>query len=690
MNSVGRIGAFLIGFSRRESTVLLVAAVGIGMLSGVAYLLFSGLIELISRLLLGTGTDGVVEGFRALPLPLRILLPLAGVAAGGFLIRYFSKESAGTGVGLLLKTIRLKNGILPHALAPFKLVTAALSIACGAPLGLEGPVIVISSSIGSSVGQALKVGYSRMKLLLGCGSAAGLAVAFNAPIAGTIFAVETVMGNYAIGTLTPVVVAAATASFFGAYFLPGHEALPFSRIAQTYGADTVSSTAIHSVTEISLYLALGIICALLGVALIKATAALTARFEPLKKRIPEYLHAPLILLPFALVVPFVPSIFGLGRDVMVDAFAWGPWLLMGIALLKLVFLPLAFSSGASGGIFFPILFVGFVFGLGFGKLMPLLLSDLPVGSAYSFAVVGTGALLGAATQEPITSFLLVFELTRDYTILPALMLATVVSVFMSRTLSSASIYNYQLMQEGILPHAAEETSLMHETKVEVCYKKDCVTAAPHEPLSAVVDRMREKERFEAYVVDERGKYLGTINAVLTSAREVEYGLISPVVVANDLVNTSFPTVRPGDSIAQAMRKTAEYDVIEIPVIGDDGTLLGCIHEHDIIAFYEREILSKSHLVKMVGQHEEQGQQQIRLTGEFVIETIPAHGTLVGRNLIELKLRQRFGVQVLAVREKGNERGIIEPERQLGEGDTLIVAARREDIAAFRAAVSAGE
>ncbi|HOW52606.1 MAG TPA: chloride channel protein [bacterium] len=685
MNSVGRIGAFLIGFSRRESTVLIIAAVGIGMFSGMAYLLFSGLIELLSRLLLGVATSDAVNGFRALPLPLRILLPLAGVSAGGFLIRYFSKESAGTGVGLLLKTIRLKNGILPHLLAPFKLVTAALSIACGAPLGLEGPVIVISSSIGSSVGQLLKVGYSRMKLLLGCGSAAGLAVAFNAPIAGTIFAVETVMGNYAIGTLTPVVVAAATASFFGAYFLPGHEALPFSRIAQIYGADAVSSTAIHSATEIFLYLALGIICALMGVALIKATAAVTDRLEPIKKRIPEYLHAPLILLPFALVVPFVPSLFGLGKDVIVDGFAWGPWVLVGIALLKLVFLPIAFSSGASGGIFFPILFVGFIFGLGFGKLMPLIFFDLPVGSAYSFAAVGTGALLGAATQEPITSFLLVFEITRDYTILPALMLATVVSVFISRSLSSVSIYNYQLVREGIMTDAGEETSLMHETKVEVCYKKDCVRAAPHEPLSAVVDRMREMERFEAYVVDADGRYLGAINAVLTSSREVQYGLISPVVVANDLINTAFPTVRPGDSIAQAMRKTAEYDVIEIPVVSDDGKLLGCIHEHDIIAFYEREILSKAHLVKMVGQHEEQHQHQIRLAGDFVIETITAQGELVGRNLIELKLRQRFGVQVLAVREKGSERGIIEPERLLAAGDTLIVAGRREEMAALRAA-----
>ncbi len=682
MNPLTRAGSLFVGFSKRESTILIVAAVLIGVLAGAAYWLFVVLIEAISRLAVGAETGGAVSAFSRLPLPARFFLPLAGVLVAGLAIRYLSPESAGSGISLLLKAIRRHNGVLPYLLAPCKMFTAAITIACGAPLGLEGPVIVISAGIGSSVGRILRIGFSRMKLLLGCGAAAGLAVAFNAPIAGIIFAVETVMGSYTIGTLTPVVVAAVTASFFGAWVMPGHQSLPLAHIAERFGAATVSTRPMGSGWEIVLYLALSLSLALFGVFLIRATRFLAERFDPLKEKLPAYLHTPLLLLPFVLVVPFVPSIFGLGRDVMTDAFSWAPALLLGIALLKLALLPFAFSSGASGGIFFPLIFVGFSFGMGSGKLALMALPETTTGIPYGFAVVGCGALLGAATQEPITSFLLVFELTRDYAVLPALMLGTVTSVLVSKMLSSVSLYNYQLAIEGIETTNTEETSLMHETKVAVCYQKDCVTAFPHESLVTVVDRMREKERFEAYVIDEKGIYLGAINAVLTSAREVRYGLISPLVVAQDLVNPDFPRVRPGDSLAAAMRRMAEYDVVELPVVENDGRLLGCIHEHDIIAFYEREILAKAHLVKMVGLRSEHDDAKIRLSEEFVIDTVPVSHGIAGKNIVQLDLRRRYGIQVLAVRERGEDRGTVDPERLLEEGDILVVAGRRDCVAAF--------
>jgi len=685
MNRLTRISSLFIGLSRRESILLIIAAVAIGLCAGVAYWLFAMLIEAVSRVVVGAGTNSAVEAFSRLSLPVKIFLPLGGVAVAGVVIHYLSPESAGPGIAFLLKAIRRNNGILPYLLAPAKLFTSAVTIACGAPLGLEGPVIVIGAGIGSSVGRLFRIGFSRLKMLLGCGAGAGLAVAFNAPLAGTIFAVETVMGSYTIGTLTPVVVAAVSASFAGAYLLPGHQSLPFAEIAERFGSAALKTRPIGSGWEIVLYVALALLLSLLGVALIRTTAFLTERFEPIKSRIPAYLHTPLFLVPFALTVPFVPALFGLGKDVMVDAFSWGPWLLIGIALLKLSFLPISFSSGASGGIFFPILFVGFVFGLGVGSLAGLALPETDVGMPYGFAIVGSGALLGAATQEPITSFLLIFELTRDYTILPALMLGTVISVLVSKLLSPISLYNYQLAREGLLPDGDEESTLMHETTVEACYRKDCVTALPHESLITVVDRMREKERFEAYVIDENGRYLGAINAVLTSAREVKYGLISPLVIAQDLINSSFPVVRLTDNLATAMQYMAEYDVVELPVVAHDRSLIGCIHEHDIVAFYEREVIGKAHLVKMVGQRGELRETQVRLADEFVIETVRVQGDIVGKSLVGLDLRRRYGVQVLAVREKGRDRSVIDPERVLAPDDTLIVAGRRDAVNAFKKA-----
>ncbi|MBQ4439461.1 chloride channel protein, partial [bacterium] len=189
----------------KEGTFLIFAAVLIGILAGCAFLCFNWLIDALSRLFIGAPTMAAVERFKELPLWYKFVLPLAGVFISGFIIKYICRESGGAGFGFLLKTLKKNNGIMPPKLSIFKMITSALSIATGVPLGNEGPIIVIGSTIGSSIGQFLSMPISRIKLFVGCGAAAGLAVAFDAPIAGTIFAVETILGSYAIGTLTPIV-----------------------------------------------------------------------------------------------------------------------------------------------------------------------------------------------------------------------------------------------------------------------------------------------------------------------------------------------------------------------------------------------------------------------------------------------------------------------------------------------------
>ena len=444
----------------REGAFLIGVAILIGISAGIAFLLFHWMIDFLSNFFLGESTENSVHGFKKLPLYAKFLLPLSGVFISGFIIRFISKESGGAGIGLLLKFMKVKNGVMPPLMIVPKIITSALSVATGIPLGSEGPIIMIGSGVGSSIGQFFKVSISKIKLFVGCGTAAGLAVAFNAPIAGTILAVETILGNFAIKTLTPIVVAAATASFFGAYFLPGFHIIPLEALGY--------SPEISSATEIFLYTFFGLLNAFLGIGLIKMTYFNSNIFDKVKVKLPEYIHIPLFLLPFALVVPFVPEIFGLGKDIMIAGHSFSPQFLIGIALLKLLFLSIAFASGASGGIFFPILFVGYIFGLGFGKVVPMVFTDLDPEIGRSFAVVGIGALLGAATQEPISSLIIVFELTRDYNMLPSLMLSTVTAVLISKSFSKFSIYNYQLVKEGISIEENEESALMKENHVEIC------------------------------------------------------------------------------------------------------------------------------------------------------------------------------------------------------------------------------
>jgi chloride channel protein, CIC family len=658
----------------KEGTFLIFAAILIGIAAGCAFLFFHWLIDYLSNLFIGESTENSVAGFKRLPLHYKILLPLTGVFLSGFVIRYLSKESGGAGIGLLLKFMKVKNGIMPPMMAFFKIITSALSIATGIPLGSEGPIIIIGSAVGSTIGQFFNMSISRIKLFVGCGAAAGLAVAFNAPIAGTILAVETILGNYAIGTLTPIVVAAATASFFGSYFLPGHEVIPSAALG--------FSAEISSGTEIFLFTAFGLINAFLGLGLIRLTYINSNLFDKIKKKLPEFIHIPLFLLPFALVVPFVPEIFGLGKDMMIAGNSFSIQFLIGIALLKLFFLSIAFASGASGGIFFPILFVGYIFGLGFGKIVPILFPEIDPSIGISFATVGIGALLGAATQEPISSLLIVFEITKDYNMMPSLMLSTVVAVMISRSLSKFSIYNYQLFKEGIPLEENEEASLMNENHVELCLRNECATAKMSDKLPDIIDRMKALERFECYVIDEEKNYFGTINGV--------FGVNSSIVnmesaIAKDLLDESFPKVTPETPLADAMRKMIKRGVIELPVVDEKGKLKGCIHEHDIIDFYSREILSKGSLLKTVNKIEGTDQHHIQFEDEYRIEVINTVPSMWGKSLIDLKFRERFNILVLAVKEKKSGKSVMSPTKILEPGDVLITAGTKEDIVLFKQA-----
>ncbi len=655
----------------RESSFLILTAVLIGISAGCAFLFFHWIINSLSLFFIGSTTENSVAAYRSLPLYYRFILPLTGVFISGFIIRYISRESGGAGIGLLLKTIKIKNGILPALMIPFKAVTSALSIATGVPLGSEGPIIMIGSAIGSNFGRLLDMSIARVKLLVGCGAAAGIAVAFNAPIAGTILAVETILGNFAIGTLTPIVVAAATASFFGAYFLPGHEVIPRAALAL--------STPISSLTEIILFIAFGLLNALLGVGLIRLTFHNSNLFDRVKQRIPEYLHIPLLLMPFALVVPFVPEIFGLGKDMMIAGNTFSPQFLIGIALLKLFFLSIAFASGASGGIFFPILFVGYVFGLGFGKIVPMLFPSIDPGIGLSFASVGIGALLGAATQEPISSMLIVFEITRDYNMLPALMLATVVAALLSKSMNRFSIYNYSLYKEGISLEESEEASIMSENHVQLCLKKSYVSSGPDEELSGIIERMKRQESFNCFVLDEQGCYLGTINGVFGAGASDILTRSGRPARARDLLDPDFPCVSLQTPLATAIRLMIKRGVIELPVLDPEKKVLGCIHEHDIIDFYHREILAKSSLLKTVRRIEGTEHQHIELSDEYRIEALNSTPRMWGKSLIDLKLREKYNVLVLAVKGKGESRSVISPQRVLRPGDQLITAGTAEDL-----------
>ena len=332
--------------------------------------------------------------------------------------------------------------------------------------------------------------------------------------------------------------------------------------------------------------------------------------------------------------------------------------------------------------FFPS-FLWVTFSMGFGKIVPILFPSIDPSIGLSFASVGIGALLGAATQEPISSLLIVFEITRDYNMMPSLMLSTVVAVMISRSLSKFSIYNYQLFKEGIPLEDNEEASLMNENHVEICLRIECATAKIDDKLPDIIDKMRTLERFECYVVDDEMNYLGTINGVFGVSSSIVNMDSAGIIIAGDLMDTDFPKVYLDSPLSDAMRRMIKKGVIELPVLEKNGKLAGCIHEHDIINFYNREILSKGSLLKTVNKIEGTEQNFIQFEDEYRIEVFNSTPSMWGKNLIDLRFREKFGILVLAVKEKKTGKNILSPTKVLEPGDVLVAAGTKDDLTLFK-------
>jgi CBS domain-containing protein len=158
-----------------------------------------------------------------------------------------------------------------------------------------------------------------------------------------------------------------------------------------------------------------------------------------------------------------------------------------------------------------------------------------------------------------------------------------------------------------------------------------------------------------------------------------------MVMARDLLDTTFPTVKLDTPLSQAMKFMIKREVIELPVLSDEGKVLGCIHEHDLIDFYHREILSKASMLKTVQHAEGREACSIEFEDEYRIEAVPSNKKMWGHNLIDLKLRENFNILVLAVRERSTGKGTMSPTKTLDVGDVLIAAGTKEDIDRFKAA-----
>jgi CIC family chloride channel protein len=655
-----------------EMVRLMLVGVLIGAVGGLAAGVFDYAIVQAGRLFLGTGEPSL----NAPPLWASLVMPAAGGLLAGLVIRYGTREARPTGIPDVIAST-LKSGT-PLSLRDglFSALGGAISVGAGQSGGREGPVAQLAASAASKICRRLRIAPSRARVLVAAGAAAGIAASFNTPVAAAFFALEIVLGNFAMQMFGPVVAATVTGTVMGQVLLGQRVALH----APPFG--------LESPAELPLYLVLGLVCAFVAVLFKRLVFRCGELLE--RARIPSWLRPGLAGLAVgAAAAAGLHQVMGNGYA-YIEALIGGELeldmgLLAMVLVAKLVATALTTAGAGGAGVFAPSLFLGAVTGTAFGALVHTLWPGLTE-SPGAYGLVGMGAVAAAVARAPITMTLMLFEMTGNYQVILPLLLTLAVAGLVDARLDDSSIYLEVLRRRGIDPDRSREELVMYDLRVrDIFRERDHLAVdkgAAFRDLAALFMHHRVREVF---VIDEAGRLDG-----LVDIQNVKGLLCEPhdELTVADVETRGVPTMSPDQPLADALPLFFRADTDELPVVAADGRLLGVLHERDVIGAYNREILRQDALLARIesGPSHERQVDFFELPPGCVMRPVEVDEGLAGASLAELGLPARFGVTVLAVitlDETGERRRFsASAHRRLERGDRLIAVGPEDSIKAL--------
>jgi len=538
----------------------------IGVLGGLSSVLFRKLLDLMVFAFSGRH-GGVVEIFTGLPPWQRLVTPIVGGLVAGAVLyfggRWHSRKDSSTD---FMEAVVLGEGSLSFRSSIVKILSAAFSVTSGGSIGREGPMVQLSSLIASLVGRTRKWSVAQRRLILACGASAGIAAAYNAPIAGALFVAEIVVGSIAMETFGPLVFSSVLATQT-VHFLAGSEPLYI-----------IPPFRLHSGWEMFYYLALGLLAGLVAPWFLRALRGSEKLFG--KTRLPVYLRLALGGLVVGILALRYPEVCGNGYSV-VTGILQKQWLWSSLAillLLKVTATCASFGSGAVGGVFTPTLFVGASVGYLFGHACAGLgLGGLPAPGA--LALAGMGMVLAATTHAPLMAIIMIFEITLDYQLILPLMLGCVLAHFTALGIESSSIYSTSLQRKG----AGYDQRHLALLKVGGLMTSDPAQVQPETPFPQIVRHFVLHTYRYLYVVNEQGIYLGAVG-LQDIKQYLGSSFLDNLVIAQDLLTFGPPRITYSASLEEALVRFRAYSGERLPVVADGPLprLLGSLSKTDLL------------------------------------------------------------------------------------------------------------
>ncbi len=558
---------------------VLVLATLVGSLSGLLSVVFWWAIHRIDTLDRGTvvpwiaSTLGSPFGHPELYLT---LFPAIGALIMAVLTLKVFHVPHRLGVPGVMLDARTSPGSLPLRIVPITFIASALIIGFGGSAGREAPVVAMGGILGGWVGRKLGLYSRRRQILIGCGTSAAIAAAFNAPLAGVFFALEVVLEDYSAATLSPVVLASVAGTAVA-------RALEDPALSHFQ----VPPYHLGAWWEIGLYAGVGLAAGLVAPLFVRVEQEIQRRIA--RSRVPALLRPALGGLGVGVIALVLPQVMGNGYEHVQSALAapTSAQILLALVFAKLVATSLTLGSGGWGGDFAPLLFMGAMLGGAYGRGLDAIFPSLGL-SPGAYAMVGMGAMLTAAVRCPITAILLLFELTGSYQVILPIMAACAVATPVARILLKRGMYHSRLEEMGGPAGELPETRLLAAVPVGDIIRRDVVTLAASTPYRKILRVIATSDQLVFPVLDADRRLLGALTFADLRGH-LDAAELAELVVAADATSPDVPTLHESETLDKAMHVFASSDLEEIPVVadGDDPAFVGVLTRRQAFAARER-------------------------------------------------------------------------------------------------------
>ncbi|MFH7000335.1 chloride channel protein [Flavobacterium sp. FlaQc-57] len=500
------------------------------------------------------------------------ILPIIGILLTVFVVKKVLNGTIEKGTSQILYAVAKKASIIPRKQMYAQIVTSSLTVGLGGSAGLESPIVVTGAAFGSNYAQNYKLAYKDRTLLIGCGVAAGIAAAFNAPIAGVLFAIEVLLVDVSISAFTPIMISAATGALVSAIVLDETILLSFKK------------QEAFNYHNIPFYVLLGILTGFMAVYYARNFQRVEHYFAKLE--IGPYKKALIGSSLLALLIFIFPTLFGEGYEsiktlseadpgkildnTLFGDFRNNQWILLlfvGCTMMVKVFASgLTIGSGGNGGNFAPSLFLGSYVGYFFSKFISLIgLAKLPISN---FTMVGMAGILSGLFHAPLTAIFLIAEITGGYSLMIPLMIVSSISFAISKRFEKYSLDVKGLAKKGHAFTSNKDSNILSTLDIDTIIQCDYLTVHPEENLSKLVDLISHSNQVVFAVVNNEKELVGIVHfndirEIIFNSYRVKYTLIK------DVMKTPPTTISSSDSMEIVMSKFEKSKTAFLPVVRND-------------------------------------------------------------------------------------------------------------------------